>query len=201
MQLEQTKPGDRLSYRGLTWTVTEHSTYKDRYGYQTEEWSLKLAANKEYYLLKEVDPENPMSQVNWYLAEKLENVKIYLPNYEDNIYPSLWQVMQDQAMPYPELKMFDRSYFFESRTTGTYQEDGTKDERITWDYWDLEHQYNLAIEAWANQDLFIYNTQKVNPDYFSFVSHQGFFNRQAVKVFILCMAILFIVIGCSLIFS
>lgn len=198
MKLQNIKEGDRLQYRGMEWTVKEHSNYKDKYGYQTEEWLLKVSGNKEYYLLKEIDPQNPLSQLNWYLAEKVENPRIFTPDYSHNLSENLWQVMQNQEIPYPELRMLGKSYFFESCTKGNYQEDGAKDERITWDYWDLEHQYNLAIEAWANGDLFVYSTQKINPEYF-LVIQQNWLQNPTIKIFILMVAMFFIMVGCTLI--
>ena len=48
-----------------------YTYHDDSQGYEATEWLLRSPTGKEYYLLREVDPQNPESPVNWYLAEEL----------------------------------------------------------------------------------------------------------------------------------
>ena len=199
-QLEHLQLGSRLKYHGINWQVLDLSSYEDPYGYKTEEWLLKSKASKEYYLLREVDPENPTSLVNWYIAEELRHPKIFLPQSLENITSRLWQVMQSQEMPYPHLKMFDKSYYFESRTKGNYQDEDEVRLRITWDYWDINHQWNLALEAWPNGELHVYSTKVVKPQEFTQIvtvpaqSNWLFWSR----VVLASIGIFLLVVGCSI---
>lgn len=166
-QLQQLRPGDRLSYHGVPWQVKDYSTYTDPVGYEITEWLLSPATGTDYYLLREVDPNNPKSLENWYLAEEIYKPKIFQPNLFNNLVGSLWQDMHDHKIPYPELQALSRQYYFESQTEGTYSGKSGETARITWDYWDKPRQWNLAIEAWANGELHIYSTKVVNPEEFS----------------------------------
>lgn len=166
-QLEHLRIGTGLKYHGIEWRVANYSSYDDPYGYKTEEWLLKSKSSQEYYLLREVDPQNPTSLVNWYIAEELSHPKIFLPKSSENVTARLWQVMQNQEMSYPELKIFDKSYYFESQTKGDYQGEDELTSRITWDYWDVKHQRNLALEAWQNRELRVYSTKLVKPEEFT----------------------------------
>jgi len=199
-KLRSLRPGDRLTYHGIDWRVVEYNTYKDRYSYETEEWLLKWGARKEYYLLREVDPQKPESAVNWYLAEQIKNAKIYLPNSQDNITNQLWHDMQHQEMPYPELTMFGKVYFFESRTEGTYEEGKDEIFRITWDYWDTTREANLALEAWPMGDLHVYSTKLVNIKAFS-IAHKNPQNSwwlRALRVSLGTAGLLLLLVGCSM---
>jgi len=165
-QLQQLRPGDRLKYRGTEMEVTDYSTYDDPQGYKTEEWLLE-SETQEYYLLREVDPQNPESVVNWYVAEEIDNPQIFQPDSPENVVPGLWQDMQQQFMLYQELRLLNKNYYFESQTQGTYEGDEGETSRITWDYWDKAHQWNLAIEAWENGELHVYSSKRVYPEAFS----------------------------------
>lgn len=166
--LQKLRPGDRVEYRGVAWDVIDCSTYRDAKGYQTEEWLLQSQTDKEYYLLREVDPDNPDSLVHWYLAEEIYQPKLFVPALFQRVtQTNLWQDMQKMSPPYPALKLFDKTYYFESSTKGEYDSDWTTTSRITWDYWDEKHQQNLAIEAWLNGELHIYLSTVVNPQAFS----------------------------------
>jgi hypothetical protein len=48
------------------------------------------------------------------------------------------------ATHYPTLQLFNRIYQFESQTDGTYNADQKTRQRITWDYWNKSHLWNLA---------------------------------------------------------
>lgn len=166
-QIQELRPGDRLKYHGVQWQIKDYSTYDDAYGYETLEWLLQSNAGKEYYLLREVDPENPESLVNWYLAEKIHNPKIFEPDSYGNLAISLWHDMQGHKTPYPELQALSRRYYFESQTQGSYEGDEGETSRITWDYWDQPHQWNLALEAWHNGEFHVYSTKLVKLEDFS----------------------------------
>ncbi|OUL35575.1 hypothetical protein BV372_10595 [Nostoc sp. T09] len=168
-QLQELRPGDRVRYHGVDWHIEDYSTYQDPQGYLTDEWLLSSNGGSEYYLLREFDPNNKPVSVTWYLANSLKNPRLLLPDSQENIVPRLWQNMQSQAEPYPELLLFYKHYYFESQTEGKYHTDGEKQSRITWDYWDQEHQMNLAIEAFSEHELEIYTSKVVHPNEFSHI--------------------------------
>lgn len=199
-QLQRLRPGDRLKYRGIEWRITDYSTYNDPNGYEMEEWLLKAGTGKKYYLLREIDPQNRDSLLNWYLAEEVNNPRIYLPDYGQDISSSLWRVMQDGETPYPELQVFGRSYHFESQTQGSYEEDNKLTERITWDYWDKPHQWNLALEAWPNYQLRVYSTQVVKPGEFSQIvkSSRNLLWLRWFRVSLATGGIILLLVGCAM---
>ena len=164
-QLQQLRPGDRLKYHGVQWDVKDYSTYDDPHGYKTAEWLLLSPKGIESYLLREVDPQNPETVVNWYLADEVRS-QICLPNSGEHI-STLWQDIQGQKTPYPELQLFSDVYYFESKTQGSYEGDEEKTSRITWDYWDKDHRQNLAIEAWPDRELHVYLTKPIRYEEFS----------------------------------
>jgi hypothetical protein len=101
-------------------------------------------------------------------------VRLYVPDSQEDIVPRLWQEMQALITPYPELKLFYKSYYFESQTEGNYDGKGKTKSRITWDYWDEDHLVNLAIEAFANRKLDIYSTKVVKPkDFYNIQKNVG----------------------------
>ncbi len=165
-QLQQLRPGDRVNYHGVQWRVKNYSNYIDPKGYETTEWLLRSEADSEYYLLREFDPKNPEGLVHWYLAHKIHNPSIYQPNSSQNLASSLWNDIQNHKTPYPELRSLSRNYYFESQTEGTYEGNAGDTSRLTWDYWDEPHQWNLAIEAWFSGELEVYSTKVVNPKEF-----------------------------------
>lgn len=205
-KLQQLRPGDHLKYHGVQWDVKDYSTYDDSYGYETAEWLLRSRHGTEYYLLREVDPQNPETLVNWYLAEEVQEPKIFQPDSQENIVPGLWQDMQEQREPYPELQSLGRVYFFESQTWGSYEGE-ERNTRITWDYWDRMHHWNLALEAWPNRELNVYLTKMVKPEDFYDIeigavkqkSGLGKFlaaNYQVLLAFsMLCVGILMMIFG------
>lgn len=164
-QLQQLRPGYCLKYHGVQWQVKDYDTYTDPKGYETAEWLLESKTGIKYYLLREIDPQNPESLLNWYIAEEIRNPKIFQPGSSENLVPHLWQDMQRQQTPYPTLQLFHRLYEFESSTQGSYEGNQEETSRITWDYWDAAHQWNLAIEAWPTQgELHVYSTKVVKPE-------------------------------------
>jgi hypothetical protein len=168
-QLEQLQVGDSLEYHGAQWRVMDYSRYTDPQGYETQEWLLRSGTQKDYYLLRETDPENVNKQVTWYLAEELNNPTITEPGSSRDLLAHLVEDMQSHRTPYPELQTFNRTrtYYFESQTEGTYESEGTTETRITWDYWDETHLWNLALEAWSNNTLIVYSTREVQLSDFS----------------------------------
>jgi len=175
-QLQQLRSGDRLKYRGVQWQVKDYSTYVDPKGYETTEWLLCSEAGAEYYLLQEFDPQNPEGLVHWYLAEEIANPKIFQPDSYNNLAVSLWHDMQGHKTPYRELLALSRCYYFESETQGTYEGKQKDTSRITWDYWDEAHRWNLAIEAWLNGELHVYSTRAVKPEDFYEIQKGGVVN-------------------------
>jgi hypothetical protein len=175
--LSALQPDEAIRYAGIVWQVDEQSTYSDRQGYCTTEWLLTSATRHQYFLLREVavDSESGSDSetVTWYLAEELGKVAI-VNGESEQLLPAkaFHQAMVDDQQPYPVLKVANRTYFFESATRGTYRAEDEetepdRQERITWDYWDEPHVCNLAVEAWLNGDLKLYNTREVEPDEFS----------------------------------
>jgi Domain of unknown function (DUF4178) len=164
-QLETLQEGDRITYYGVRWQVLDYSTYTDPHGYETEEWLLRSTTGKTYYLLKEIDPTSTGER--WYIAEELPTPTIIDPITQADVLISIVGAMQSRQTPYPQLQLFNRLYQFESATEGTYaSEDGTQ-QRITWDYWDAAHLWNLALEAWSDGKLVVYSTREVQPENFS----------------------------------
>jgi hypothetical protein len=169
-QLRQLRAPDRLRYHGVEWQVKDFSTYTDDKGYETEEWLLKSQTSKEYYLMREVDPQNPSGLVHWYLAETVRNPAIYEPESARDLTIGLAAAVRSCRDPYPQLKMHNRLYQFESQTEGDYVSEGETRTRITWDYWDQAHLWNLALEAWSDNQLIVYSTRKVKPEEFTQLS-------------------------------
>ncbi|MCY7323006.1 MAG: DUF4178 domain-containing protein [Phormidesmis sp. CAN_BIN36] len=170
-KLRQLQIGDRLRYYGVLWHICDYSTYTDPQGYETEEWLLKSETSKAYYLLREVDPANLEKSVTWYIAEELRTPTIVEPGSLRDLFLELAAEMRSNETPYPELQVFNRVYLFESRTEGTYESDDQTTTRITWDYWDKPHLWNLALEAWSDRRLVVYSTREVQPTDFSDIQH------------------------------
>jgi hypothetical protein len=166
-QLQQLRAGDRVTYGGVQWAVANYSSYDDDNGYATEEWLLKTTSARSYYLLREIDPVNPATMVNWYLSEEISGSSVSGDSFSDNLQFAMWRVMREEEQPYPHLRALGREFYFESKTDGTYSGDSGKASRTTWDYWDQEHLWNLAIEAWEDGEIHFYSTKKVNPQDFS----------------------------------
>ena len=175
-QLQQLRSGDRLKYHGVQWLVKNYSTYEDPNGYETTEWLLRSKAGAEYYLLREFDPKNPEGLVHWYLAEEIRNPRIYEPESFNNLTVRLWHDIQGQKKPYSELRALGRHFYFESQTQGTYEGKEGNTSRLTWDYWDEAHQWNLALEAWQNTERHVYLTKVVKPEEFSDIEKRGIVN-------------------------
>lgn len=172
-QLQQLKVGDRLKYHGVQWQVADFSTYADSNDYETAEWLLRSNTGKEYYLMREVDPNHPEALVHWYLAEQLRNPMIYEPGGTRDLTVSLAQEMRSHNPPYPALQVFNRVYQFESQTEGFHESNEGTDSRITWDYWDAPHLWNLALEAWSHGRLVVYSTRMVQPVDFTDIQSGG----------------------------
>jgi len=178
-QLEGLRSGDRLSYHGAQWQVAEYSTYDDPNGYATKEWLLKSELGKEHYLLQEIDPQSP-NQVNWYLAEEVKHPRLAEPDNNRDLTNVLWGDMMGRQVPPPSLQSLGKQYSFESETEGSYTSDGEDCTRVTWDYWDKAHQWNLALEAFPDSTFRVYSTKVVTPADFSSLT-TGKFRRQAPK--------------------
>jgi Domain of unknown function (DUF4178) len=170
-QLETLQEGDRITYYGVRWQVIERSTYTDPKGYETEEWLLHSTTGKEYYLLKEIDP-NSMGE-RWYIAEELPTPTLIDPATQTDVLTSIVGAIQSRQTPYPQLQLFNRLYQFESATEGTYESEDSTQQRITWDYWDAAHLWNLALEAWSGGKLAVYSTREVQPENFSEHRQEG----------------------------
>jgi hypothetical protein len=164
--LTRLRAGDLVTYGGIEWQVDDFSTYDDAKGYEMMEWVIR-SHNSSNYLLREVDPENPETNINWYLSEEIGVNRISGEHVGDNMQFGLWDAMHNRQEPYPKLRAMGRLYYFESKTEGTYKSEGDRESRTTWDYWDEEHQWNLAIEAWQDRELHVYSTQKVSPEEFT----------------------------------
>ncbi|MBD2021381.1 DUF4178 domain-containing protein [Leptolyngbya sp. FACHB-36] len=166
-ELRSLQSGDRVQYHGVHWQISDYSTYTDPEGYETEEWLMKSTTGKQYYLLRELDPQTPQRLVHWYLAEELRHPSIYEPNGGRDLVLKLSDEMRSNKQPYPELQLFNRIYQFESQTQGSYKSERGDRTRITWDYWDSAHSWNLALEAWSDNQLVVYSTREVQPADFS----------------------------------
>jgi hypothetical protein len=119
---------------------------------------------------------------------------------QENILPFLWGKMQTDDIPYPELQIFYKSYYFESRTQSKYESTDTTLCRITWDYWDQDHLTNLAIEAFPNGKIDIYLTKIVKLEEFSHiqkgvVKKSSNFNFNPDLLIESVMAVIILVVG------
>ncbi len=164
--LPRLREGDRVTYDGTNWEIRDFSTYDDANGYEMMEWLIQ-SSHKSHYLLREVDPEQPETKINWYLSEEIKVDCVSGERVGDNMQFVLWDAMKGNREPYPKLRALGRLYYFESQTEGTYKGEDGSESRKTWDYWDEEHVWNLAIEAWQNRELHVYSTQKVSPEDFA----------------------------------
>ncbi len=164
--LPRLREGDRVTYDGTDWEIRDFSTYNDANGYEMMEWLIQSNHNS-HYLLREVDPEQPETKINWYLSEEIKVDRVSGEHVGDNMQFLLWDAMKGNREPYPKLRALGRLYYFESQTEGTYKGEEGSESRKTWDYWDEEHLWNLAIEAWQNRELHVYSTQKVSPEDFA----------------------------------
>jgi hypothetical protein len=166
-QLRQLRAGDRLSYYGVRWQVMDYSTYEEMpedeeaADDRVEEWLLRSKRGQEYYLLHESKAGD--CTTTWYIAEQLRKPAIYEPQSGQNLTDSLAQAMLSHQTPSPQLKALNRLYQFESVTEGDYKSAGITEHRITWDYWDQPHLWNLALEVWSDGRLDIYSTRAVQP--------------------------------------
>lgn len=168
-QLRQLRDGDRLTYHGVLWRVDDYSTYADDEGYETEEWLLKSQTGKEYYLMREIDSDGAEREVQWYLAEEVRSPSIFDPESSQDVTLDLREAVRSRREPYPQLRMYNRTYKFESETEGDYESDGETRARITWDYWDEAHLWNLALEVWSDGKMNVYSTRTVQPRDFTSV--------------------------------
>lgn len=130
-QLQQLRPGDRVKYHGVQWDIKDYSTYNDPQSYETAEWLMRSPTGKEYYLLREFEPQSPESLVNWYLAEELAYPSIFGSDSTSDLLINLWDNIQGQKTPYPKLQVFNRVYYFESQTQGIYVNNEGETSRIT----------------------------------------------------------------------
>ena len=179
--LPRLREGDRVTYGGTDWEIKDFSTYDDANGYEMMEWLIQSNHKKSYYLLREVDPEQPETKINWYLSEEIKVDRVSGERVGDNIQFGLWDAMKGNREPYPKLRALGRTYCFKSQTEGTYKGEDGSESRKTWDYWDEEHLWNLAIEAWQNRELHVYSTQKVSPEDFAIAEKSDQPERLVVK--------------------
>ncbi len=182
--LPRLRAGDLVTYGGTQWEIKDFSTYDDANGYEMMEWLLQ-SNNSSYYLLREIDHDNPETNVNWYLSEEIGVNRISGEHVGDNVQFALWESMYAHREPYPKLRALGRLYYFESQTEGTYKSEEDEESRTTWDYWDEPHLWNLAIEAWQDRELHVYSTKKVSPEDFAIAERsaktQGFATSTSSK--------------------
>jgi Domain of unknown function (DUF4178) len=182
-QIRSLRAGDRFTHRGGQWQVQDYSTYNDgASGYRMEEWRLH-SPDAYYYLLREADPQDPDGKAKWYLAEELKQPVITEPGNLEDLRPQMAAAIQGNQTPYPKLQVLPRTYLFESRTEGTHRSAGDRANRVTWDYWDQGHTWNLGLEAWENGTLVVYSTRSVQPSEFSAIerANEAAINKQVNK--------------------
>jgi hypothetical protein len=173
-RLQHLRAGDRVTYGGVQWQVMDYSTYADDEDYETAEWLLRSPSGKEHYLLREVDPQDDgTDEVNWYFSEEISLHQVSGIKPGDDIRFGLWDAMRDRQ-PYHQLRALGRVFTFESQTTGNYRSDEGDESRTTWDYWDADRTWNLALEAWEGGTVRVYSTKPVQPEEFSDVERTAF---------------------------
>ena len=182
-RLEQLREGNSFQYRGVTWVVRDCKSYKSLKGDRTTEWLIESNSGRKYYLLQEVSArdieQNIDGSVDWYLAEKLKNAIIAIPDFGKIRPIDIWSAMQNDREPYPQLEASLKTFIFDSKSVEICQEDGSEETRITWDYWDCDRHWNLGLEAWQTEgDIDFYLTQKVQPQEFGYFK-QSFFDNSS----------------------
>jgi hypothetical protein len=139
--------GQTLSFEGREWEVTDHSSYWDDEGYRVVEWCCECD-DVEAYLLKEVREGEPD---RWFFTRAI-------PRQGVGMLPAAG------TTPPPALTYEGRTYRFEEKTEGTYEEDpGQREQKTTWEYWDDGRRHNLAVELWADGRLECYHGAYIEP--------------------------------------
>jgi len=147
-----------LVHEGMDWTLAGRSTYKNPDAWQITEWECE-AGGRSGSLLKEIDPSG---RITWFFTTEIPASAVRLPDGKG--------LIQAKAASPPEALVYEgETYRYAETTEGTHEDDsGESQRKTTWDYWDARHQFNLAIELWADGSLECYRGQYILPGQFTF---------------------------------
>lgn len=158
-RLNDTTPqvGVVVHVAGRAWEVTEQSTYTNDEGYQVTEWTCE-ASGATGYLLKEGEAESGVTR--WFFTKEIDTDAVRV----EGETLEAWLKPRPGATPPPTLSYAGGTYAYGDTTEGVHEEDGAREKKITWDYWDAGRKRNLAVEHWEDQSFECFLGEYVDPD-------------------------------------
>ena len=149
--------GVLLHVAGRAWEVTEESTYKNDEGYQVTEWTCEASGTTGYFL-KEGEADSGVTR--WFFTRETDTdaVRVSGERLEE------WLKARPGATPPPALSYGGATYEYGDTTEGTHEEDGEREKKITWDYWDAGRKKNLAVEHWEDHSFECFLGEYVDAD-------------------------------------
>jgi hypothetical protein len=149
--------GDTLVYDTLEYVVTGVSRYSED-DYQVSEWCCETAST-ECYLLRETKAGAP---IRWFFTRWFPAKEAALPG--GGALPS-WKEPQAAPTPPPALMRGGDIFKYAETTDGQFEDDdGLRQRKITWDYWNEGRKRNLAIELWADGGQDCYSGVYIKPE-------------------------------------
>jgi len=139
---------DRLRFQDRTWEITNRATYSNDKGYRTIEWCCETA-NIEAYLLKEFEGDRPP---RWFFTRWLSHSNATIDGSSIETWVKKHPGQTPAAIQYQGVL-----YTYKDKTEGIYENDELgRQNKITWDCWDMDHRVNLAIELWESGRIDLY---------------------------------------------
>jgi hypothetical protein len=159
LRLNDTTPavGVVLHVAGRAWEVTEESTYTNDEGYQVTEWTCEVSGTTGY-LLKEGEADSGVTR--WFFTREINTDAVRVAGE----HLEAWLKARPGATPPPTLSYAGGTYEYGDTTEGVHEEDGSREKKITWDYWDAGRNKNLAVEHWEDQSFECFLGEYVDPD-------------------------------------
>lgn len=149
--------GDRLVYDSVAYDVTGVSRYKED-DYQVTEWCCETSSS-ECYLLRETKSGAPP---RWFFTRWIPTREVSLPG---GAGLPAWKEPQDPPPPPKTLMRGGDIFTYAETTDGKYEDDdGLRQRKITWDYWNAGRARNVAIELWADGGQDCYTGVYIRPD-------------------------------------
>lgn len=149
--------GDTLRLQGTRYEVTGVSRYKNDEGYSVVEWCCETD-DSECYLLRETKEGEPP---RWFFTRWIEPGQITIPGGEA---PPRWEPNTPPPQPPKALMRQGDIFQYADTTDGQYEDDdGLKQRKITWDYWNAGKTRNVAVELWADGGFDFYTGAYIQP--------------------------------------
>jgi hypothetical protein len=159
LRLNDTIPavGMVLHVAGRAWDLTEESTYTNDEGYQVTEWTCEAGGTTGYFL-REGAADSGVTR--WFFTREIDTnaVRVSGERLEE------WLKARPGATPPPALSYGGGTYEYGDTTEGIHEEDGKREKKITWDYWDAGRKKNLAVEHWEDHSFECFLGEYVDPD-------------------------------------